>query len=77
MILVKMSYSVTDKIKLLLLQYNDPVTSVNSDKFTCENLNVNVVCVLWVFKFQQYLHLFICVCVQLFCLQLVDVVSVQ
>jgi len=31
MILVKMSYSVTDKIKLLLLQYNDPVTSVKSD----------------------------------------------
>jgi len=31
MILVKMNYSVTNKIKLLLLQNNDPVTSVNSD----------------------------------------------
>jgi len=31
MILVKISYRVTDKIRLLLLQHNDPVTSVNSD----------------------------------------------
>jgi len=30
MILVKMSYNVTNKIKLLL-QHNDTVTSVNSD----------------------------------------------
>ena len=31
MILVRMSYSVTDKIKLPLLQYNDPVASVIPD----------------------------------------------
>jgi hypothetical protein len=65
MILVKMSHSVTDKIKLLLQHYK-PMTIVNSDKFACENLNVNIVCVLWVIKFQQYLHLFFCVCVHLF-----------
>ena len=76
MILVKMSYSVTDKINMLL-QRNDPVTRANSDKFACENLNVNVVCVQWLFRFQHYLHLSICVCVQLFCLQFVDVVCVQ
>ena len=59
MILVKMSYSVTDKINMLL-QRNDPVTRANSDKFACENLNVNVVCVQWVFRF-NIIYIYSCV----------------
>ena len=54
-----MSYSVTDKINMLL-QRNDPVTRANSDKFACENLNVNVVCVQWVFRFNIiYIYSFV------------------
>jgi len=49
MILVKMSYSVTEKIKLLLLQHNDPVTCVIPNI----NLIVRIRILMW-FVFYGY-----------------------
>ena len=59
MMIVRMSYSVTGKLKLPLLQHNDPVTSIIPVyQFSCENLHIDVFCVLCVFKFHQLIYIF-------------------
>jgi len=59
MMIVRMSDSVTGKLKLPLLQHNDPVTSIIPVyQFTCENLHIDVFCVLCVFKFHQLIYIF-------------------